>query len=92
MTTRGHIEDSSTWSTNKNKKAKRKKSSQVKEAFAPFTMIGKFVPQTPVPKAVNFTMMKKFMLSTSALEMNVKVWSQNSFGGYLFNLLLIGTR
>ena len=70
---RGHIEDSDTWSANKKKNKKRKKSSQVKEFFIPFTMVGKFLPATPTPKKVNFTMCKKFMLSTKALEMNVKV-------------------
>ena len=69
----GHIEDSGTWTQNKGKNQKRKKSSQVKEFFVPFNMIGKFMPEPPVPKKVNFTMMKKFMLSTKALEMNVKV-------------------
>ena len=69
----GHIEDSGTWAANKGKKTKRKKSTQVKEAFAPVTMVGKFLPAPPVPRKVNFTMMKKFMLSTKALEMNVKV-------------------
>mmetsp|Transcript_36587 Transcript_36587/g.62829 ORF Transcript_36587/g.62829 Transcript_36587/m.62829 type:complete len:363 (+) Transcript_36587:63-1151(+) len=69
----GHVEDSSTWSTNKNKNAKRKKCSQAKEVHVPFTMIGKFQPQIPVPKPVNFTMLKKFMLSSKALEMNVKL-------------------
>lgn len=70
---RGHIEDSSTWSANKGKNKKRKKSSQVGECFVPFRMYGKFLPQKPIPKKVNFTMCKKFMLSNKALEMNVKV-------------------
>mmetsp|Transcript_56 Transcript_56/g.187 ORF Transcript_56/g.187 Transcript_56/m.187 type:complete len:355 (+) Transcript_56:252-1316(+) len=69
----GHVEDSGTWSANKKKTTKRKKSSQVKEAFTPFTVVGSFLKEPPAFAPVNLTMMKKFLLTAKPLEINIKI-------------------
>lgn len=69
----GHVEDSGTWSTNRKKTVKRKKSSQVKEAFVPFTVVGSFLAEPPSIAPVNLTMMKKFLLTAKPVEINIKI-------------------
>jgi len=83
-----HIEDKDTWAANKKKNKKRKKCSQLKEVFVPFKVVGKFLPSPPVPKPVNFTMSKKFMLSTKALDMNIQMARDVWEGGETVKVLL----